>query len=247
MGRSRSPQPPTSSPNQPAAPAARSSEITFQPDFQSRFWERLSALAETAQKEAADRKAQLEAAGVETAEQGAVAPTVDLPFPSFPEEPSNLNYEVVVYESEPEAPLPDRSATTEPLVEILQPEEPDVEELGEIPVPALVLPLGELVAGTALPITVRLPSYSRRLAVKVWVTDIQSRTLIDRPRWLMNWTPSGDEQTALLQLQVPLGSIEARFEAIAIDLATQRESYKTSHVRAILPPNLPEPDIDEPL
>jgi hypothetical protein len=244
----RSPQPPTAATNPPAATAAStSSEITFQPDFQSRFWERLSALAEAAQREAADRKAQLEAAGVETADQAAAAPTVDLPFPTFPESPDTINYEVVVYESEPAAPLPDDSATTEPLVEVLRPEEPDIEDLGEIPVPELVLSQGELVAGEPLPITVRLPSYTRRLAVKVWVTDIQSRTLIDRPRWLMNWTPSGNEQTALLQLQVPLGSIEARFEAIAIDLATQRESYKTSHVRSILPPNLPETDIGEPL
>jgi hypothetical protein len=52
----------------------------------------------------------------------------------------------------------------------------------------------------------------------------------------MNWspTPEGD-QTAFLQLQVPLGSLEAQFEAIAIDLATQQESYKTSLVREILP------------
>ena len=248
-------RPPSS--QSPASPQATSSttansnadytQLTFQPDFQGRFWTRLSALAEEAQKAAADYKAQLEAAGVQTSNDATTAAEVELPFSSVQEDSSELNYEVVVYESEDfEPPSANMSeVATNPVVEVLQPDEPDIDELGTIPVPELLMPEGDLIAGTPLPITIRLPMYPRRLAVKVWVTDIQSRTLVDRPRWLMNWTPSNSgEQTALLQLQVPLGSIEARFEAIAIDLATQHESYKVTHVRSIVPANLSDPDID---
>ena len=222
--------------------------LAFQPDFQGRFWNRLSALAEEAQKAAADQKAQLEAAGIaEDNTDTSQVPEIALPFPTFPDDLSPQNYEVVIYD-EPAATIEetvDSSAPdTEPIVEVLQPGDPEGDALGTVPIPDLVLPQGELVAGAPLPISIRLPIYPRRLAVKVWVTDMQSRTLVDRPRWLMKWTPDGDEQTALLQLQVPLGSIEAQFDAIAIDLATQQESYKTTHVRSIVPTAQPNSEID---
>jgi hypothetical protein len=250
------------SPHSPDAPSAKPGSVSqptetttsnvpaFQPDFQGRFWHRLSALAEEAQKAAADYKAQLEAAGVDPPGEPKTVPPVDLPFPTLEEDTSNQNYEVVVYEVESPDPSLTNVAETvaEPRIEVLQPGEPDIEDFGAIPIPELLMPSGELIAGTPLPITIQLPIYPRRLAVKVWVTDIQSRTLMDRPRWLMNWTPNSEgKQTALLQLQVPLGSMEARFEAIAIDLATQRESYKATQVRAILPANLPETDLDSAL
>jgi hypothetical protein len=220
----------------------------FEPDLQGRFWNRLSALAEEAQKAAAEQKAQLDAAGVQatTVPEGEPS-SANAAIADAPDEP--INYEVVVYESDDEMLANNLDATLtdpEPLVEVLQPGEPNRQELGEIPMPEWVFPQGELVADAPLPITVRLPAYPRRLAVKVWVTDIQSRTLVDRPRWLMNWTPTPEgDQTAFLQLQVPLGSIEARFEAITIDLATQQESYKTSIVREILPTSSAESGAEE--
>ena len=246
FGRSRRPEPsPPAAQPSATVPTPQETLPTFQPDYQSRFWTRLSALAEEAQKAAADHKAQLEAAGLEL-------PSAPTP-PSLLDKPSQINsgppnYEVVVYESEEtDSSPPDTEAATEvSFVEVLRPEDPDLEDLGTVPIPTLVLPQSELVAGAPLPITIRLPAYPRRLAVKVWVTDIQSRTLVDRPRWLMNWTPAdAGEQTAFLKLQVPLGSIEATFEAIAIDLATQQESYKTTLVRAIAPANLPEMSNDD--
>ncbi len=195
------------------ASTAASLGAEFEPDLQGRFWNRLSALAEEAQKAAAERKTQLESAGVTDSVAGAEnSSSSDAAMRSASDEP--INYEVVVYDSDDAPALQELEATgtdSAPLVEVLQPGEPDRQELGAIPVPEWLFPQGDLVAGAPLPITVRLPQYPRRLAVKVWVTDIQSRTLVDRPRWLMNWspTPEGD-QTAFLQLQVPLGSIEAR-------------------------------------
>jgi hypothetical protein len=182
----------------------------------------------------------MEAAGVE-AEGNALLPTFSLvDLPSFADRDRAPNYEIVVYEPEPTEAVIEGAESAPPVVEVVSPADADLEDMGAVPMPELVMPEGDLIAGTALPISVRLPQYPRRLAVKVWVTDIQTRTLADRPRWLMNWTPTDTgEQTAFLQLQVPLGSLEAQFEAIAIDLATQRESYKISQVRAIVPPNLP--------
>ncbi|HEY9888845.1 MAG TPA: hypothetical protein V6D02_10620, partial [Candidatus Obscuribacterales bacterium] len=243
-GRAVPTDPAVPAPPPPPAPAP------FQPDFQGRFWQRLSALAAEAQKAAADQKAQLAAAGVELPRDG--ADTQNLAGePAAPAAPTPRNYEVVVYDlnEEPEAIAASTDTVAAvPQVEVLAPGEPDVADWGAIPMPDLVLPQGDLVAGEALPITVRLPAYPRRLAVKVWLTDLQSRTLVDRPRWLMNWTPTADgEQTAFLQLQVPLGSLEVRFAAIAIDLATQRESYKTTSNRAIVPANLPAVDFDPSL
>lgn len=242
MGRSLRPtEEPAPSPAsaEPSSPAATSQQAAppFEPDFQGRFWNRLSALAEEAQKTAADYKAQVDAAGVETAQ------------PQFSEnvspsatDNSPPNYEVVVYETEAvETEGLAGTEPSEPIIEVLQPEVINADALGTVPKPEWIFPQGELVAGAPLPITLRLPAYPRRLAVKVWVTDIQSRTLVDRPRWLMNWTPTPEgDQTAFLQLQVPLGSIEARFEAIAVDLATQQESYKTSLIREIVTSPLPE-------
>ncbi|RZM77966.1 hypothetical protein [Leptolyngbya iicbica] len=235
---------------QSQASTAASADTTFEPDLQGRFWNRLSALAEAAQKAAAEHKAQLEAAGVQDIPAtDSQQSSSDAEIAANTDEP--INYEVVVYDSDDEPIVEALDITTtdsEPLVEVLQPGEPNRQELGDVPVPEWVFPQGELVAGQPLPITVRLPRYPRRLAVKVWVTDIQSRTLVDRPRWLMNWSPTAEgDQTAFLQLQVPLGSIEAQFEAIAIDLATQQESYKTSLVREILPANPHTSDSDAPL
>jgi len=244
---------PQDSAETPDAAATAADPAAFEPDLQGRFWNRLSALAEEAQKAAADYQAQLEAAGVNATDPEIVkALQSDGAIAGAATQTDNpVNYEVVVYAPD-ELAEPEMSeltaSTDEPTIEVLQPGEPDHQELGAIPQPDWIFPQGELVAGAPLPITIQLPAYPRRLAVKVWVTDIQSRTLVDRPRWLMNWTPTpAGEQTAFLQLQVPLGSIEARFEAITIDLATQQESYKTSVVRAIVPANLPETGIDEPL
>ncbi|NER84091.1 MAG: hypothetical protein F6K42_32035 [Leptolyngbya sp. SIO1D8] len=242
-----------------AATAASPQEMEkppFQPDFQGRFWSRLSALAHEAQETAANLKAQMESAGVEAIQEMPPLEVTPLQSPSFPEESQAFNHEVVIYDSDPEEHVTSEITseasendllTTATAAETAASED-DPENLPAIPIPQLNLPEGELIAGNPLPITVRLPLYSKRLAVKVWVTDIQSRSLADRPRWLMNWTPTHDgEQTALLQLQVPQGSLEARFEAIAIDLTTQRESYKTTLVRTIVPPDLPEANIVDPL
>lgn len=228
----------------PAAPQPPAPDTTPGPDFQGRFWSRLSALAEESQKTAATLKAEMEAAGLTPSNPS------DSGLSSLTSAPleTTFPHEVVVYEDESSPALqPDPiAARPQSLPELPAP--PTDDDAAELPSPQLTLPAGELIAGAALPISVSLPPYPRRLAVKVWVVDVQSRSLADRLRWLMNWTVDDTgEQTALLQLQVPQGCLEARFEATAVDLTTQRESRKTTLIREILPPDLPHAETLPPL
>jgi hypothetical protein len=112
--------------------------------------------------------------------------------------------------------------------------------------PNLELPEGDLTAGEPVVATLRVPFHLNRLYIKVWITDPQTRTLADEPRQLLNLLPNGQGQLeGSLQLTVPLGCLEAWFEAIAIDMVTQQESYKTSVSRAITPAGLPPSALDD--
>ena len=50
---------------------------------------------------------------------------------------------------------------------------------------------------------------------------------------------------ATTTLTVPLGSLEIQIEAITIETATKRESYKASAPLSVIPPNLPEFSLDD--
>ncbi|MDY6783468.1 MAG: hypothetical protein SW833_13160 [Cyanobacteriota bacterium] len=109
-----------------------------------------------------------------------------------------------------------------------------------IPTPILEVAEGELVAGEAAFVRVKLPGDSDSVYVKLWVVDCQTRSLLDGPRALLDLSVNGEgELEAMTQMSVPLGSLEIRFEAIAIAIDTQQESRKASLSRAVIPPNLP--------
>ena len=118
----------------------------------------------------------------------------------------------------------------------------------ELPVPApeLSIPTNELAAGEPVTVRVNLPPHPARLCVKLWVQDRQSRYILDGPRWLMDLIPDrSGEQEALTQLTVPFGSVEIRFEAIAVDIDSQRESHKVALDCVVVPPDLPDLSLDE--
>jgi hypothetical protein len=207
-------------------------------NLQDRFWNRLNELAVTLQQEAAENRAAAlaEADAADRVEDdlgGEVEATPEfIPFAG----------EVVIYEDEDPTlrdletaptvvPIPDGEAT----VEVVTP-----------PVPTLVLPEGDLTAGEPVLVTLRVPFHPNRLYLKVWITDPQTRTLADEPRQLMNLLPNGQGQLeGSLQLTAPLGCLEAWFEAIAIDMVTQQESYKASVSRSITPAGLSSSSLDE--
>jgi len=115
-----------------------------------------------------------------------------------------------------------------------------------IPAPELSIPANELAAGEPVTVRVKLPPHPARLCVKLWVQDRQNRYILDGPRWLMDLIPDRKgEQEALTQLTVPFGSVEIRFEAIAVDIDTQRESHKVAIDCVVVPPDLPNFSLDE--
>ncbi|UZQ54041.1 hypothetical protein OOK60_16345 [Trichothermofontia sichuanensis B231] len=156
------------------------------------------------------------------------SPSPVLPCPPAP-------HTEIVIEDEPPSPAahsPGRILSHPSLFYRLADDEP-------VPVPLLCLPNQELVAGQSITLCVRLAKTPARLQVKVWVQDRQTRQVLDGPRWLVDFFPCGDAVVeAWTQLTVPLGCLEIQFEAIAIEIYSQRESHKTSLERSVLPPDL---------
>ncbi|MBD2326907.1 hypothetical protein [Alkalinema sp. FACHB-956] len=116
-----------------------------------------------------------------------------------------------------------------------------------VPVPQLeVEAVAEVVAGQPLLVKVKLPNLLPKLYVKLWINDRQTRTLLDGPRYLVDFVPNAQgELESTTQLTVPLGSLEIQLEAITIETATKRESYKTSASLPVVPPNLPDVSFDD--
>ncbi|MCF2146487.1 hypothetical protein IQ276_008495 [Desmonostoc muscorum LEGE 12446] len=115
-----------------------------------------------------------------------------------------------------------------------------------LPIPQLHVPEGELIAGKSAIVRVVVPEVTRQVAVKLWVEDYQTRWLLDGPHLLTNLLPnalSGLE--GITQLNIPFGCLEIRLEAIALDPTTQQESHKVTIVRTVIPPDLPNLELDE--
>jgi hypothetical protein len=115
-----------------------------------------------------------------------------------------------------------------------------------IPTPVLDIPATELTAGQATHIRLTLPKVTSKIYVKVWIHDCQQRRLVDGPHWVTNFLPNRQGHLeGSLAIAVPLGCMEARFEAIAVEMLSQRESRKVSVTRLVMPPNLPDLAFDE--
>ena len=136
---------------------------------------------------------------------------------------------------------------------------PPLPEHIPIPTPTLIVPEAELISGTPIRIAVTLPpsvlscggekqrfDYSPNnppvslIFVKLWVQDRQTRSILDGPRWLVDFIPNSDgELESMTQLVLPIGCLEVSVEAIAVEMATQRESHKTTLHRSIMPSTIP--------
>lgn len=115
-----------------------------------------------------------------------------------------------------------------------------------IPMPTLKVTTPELVAGQPMNLRVTLPTVQLRIYVKLWISDRQTRTVLDGPHWLMDFSPNGHgEMTAQTQFTVPLGTVEIQVEAIAVEPETQRESRKVSLDRLVVPADQPDLVLDE--
>jgi hypothetical protein len=155
-----------------------------------------------------------------------------------------LTGDEVVLEDAP-LPPPQRSSLYRPEH---APEPPPVVLPAEEPVPSPVMdvPQGELTSGQRIEIGIAMPDLEARFYIKLWLRDRQSRTVLDGPRWVMNFTPDGQGyQIAYAQVTVPFGCVETQFEAIAVEMSTQRESRKVVQSRRVVPPNLPQLDVND--
>ncbi|WP_228038969.1 hypothetical protein [Nostoc sp. LEGE 12450] len=115
-----------------------------------------------------------------------------------------------------------------------------------LPIPQLYVPEGELIADKLIIVRVVLPEVPPQVVVKLWVEDYQTRWLLDGPHLLTNLLPNvlgGLE--VMTQLKIPFGCLEIRIEAIALDLTTQQESHKVTTVWTVIPPDLPNLQLDE--
>ena len=226
------------SPGSPSLALPSPTHMAFQSlKLQDRFLTRLASLA-TDTELSAMLKANLEPGST------FAAPTV--PFDAAAR---SLAEEIVVDDEEPpqkerRRAQPTSTSEQRPLDEppsalVLPADDP-------VPMPHLDVTTGELIAGKPTNIRVKLPSLLPRIYVKLWVTDRQTRSLLDGPRWLVDFLPNGlGALETMMPLTVPFGSVELRFEAIAVEMHTQRESHKVTIDRVVVPPDLPFVSLDD--
>ncbi len=119
-------------------------------------------------------------------------------------------------------------------------------DIEPLPIPELHVPDGELIAGKFIIVRVVLPEVPPQVVVKLWVEDYQTRWLLEGPHLLANLLPNASGGLeVMMQLNIPFGCLEIRLEAIALDLITQQESHKVTIVRTVIPPDLPNLQLDE--
>lgn len=215
-------------------------------NFQNRFWNRLQELATSPEISAEIGK--MEAAyplqGPANGEVNQSSPLSRNLSGRSPSLDAELTaHEIVVddigepvpAQPEPEFPVVETDLLSE---SILPADEP-------IPTPRLQLPTGEMIAGKPLLLTVKLPNLIARVYVKLWLRDRQTRALLGTPRWLIDFVPDGfGNQMARAEVIVPPGSLKVQFEAIAVEIATQRESDKVTTTRPIVPPDMSPLSLD---
>ncbi|MGD1949894.1 MAG: hypothetical protein ACFB14_09630 [Leptolyngbyaceae cyanobacterium] len=138
----------------------------------------------------------------------------------------NQSNEFVAYE-----PSPQRYSSYES-------ERQESDEPIQVLPPVLRVPEQELVAGEWIAIKVRIPTTNYQPYVKVWMNDLQTRTMIDAPRLLMQFIPNeNNELETLMRVRVPTGCLELQFAAISVDMATLQESRKVIQNRRVMPPD----------
>ncbi|AOY78757.1 hypothetical protein BJP36_01475 [Moorena producens JHB] len=106
--------------------------------------------------------------------------------------------------------------------------------------PTLSIPTTrELVAGEKVMVTIKLPPSQSRLCIKLWVKDVQTRSLLQETRSIIDLLPNAaGELEAMTQLVIPEGTTQIRIEAIAINLENQQESHKAELECVVVPTDL---------
>ncbi|HEY9865535.1 MAG TPA: hypothetical protein V6D21_15275 [Candidatus Obscuribacterales bacterium] len=220
-------------------------------DLNNRFWSRLNALAgdrswsEWVKRSNVNPLPEIPlnvASNIVKRSEPNSSDTAPLPYPEVINAQEELE-EIVVDDEPLESPgaffprrknskgiKPETPPTNQPISYVL-PEDQTV------PDPQLEVLSTEIIAGRLVKLRVRLPDGLPRIYVKVWLFDRQTRTVVDGPRWLTEFSPNGfDQIETTLDLEIPYSSLEVLFEAIAVEMQTQRESNKITIAGSVNPP-----------
>ncbi|MEG4988234.1 hypothetical protein QUB08_21020 [Microcoleus sp. BR0-C5] len=239
-----SPELKTTAPETPPAPTKQAFQTL---NVESRFWSRLSSLASNGESpdwlkattlsptpkvaaNSSDEIAVVEESSP-TQQQPETSETISDPKSTSPEA-----REFVVFD-EPPQPKQVAQKTATVVAEVNPPTPYVLPEDELVPMPVLELPRAEIIAGQAVKVQVQLPELMPRIYVKVWVYDRQTYLILDGPRWITEFKANGlGNVRASIELEIPYGCMEVEFEAIAVEMQTQRESHKISVHRQVLPP-----------
>ncbi|MEG4022696.1 hypothetical protein [Microcoleus sp. S13C4] len=239
-----SPQPETTAPETQPAPTKQAFQTL---NVESRFWSRLSSLASNGESPDWLKATTLSPAPKAAANSSdEIAVVEESSFTQQQAETSETNSdlkstspearEFVVFD-EPAQPKPVGQKTTTVAAEVTPPTPYVLPEDELVPMPILELPRAEILAGQPVKVQVQLPELMPRIYVKVWVYDRQTYLILDGPRWITEFQSNGlGNVRASVELEIPYGCMEVEFEAIAVEMQTQRESHKVSVHRQVLPP-----------
>jgi hypothetical protein len=106
---------------------------------------------------------------------------------------------------------------------------PKPEEFIPPPVPKIELQTKDTRAyepGSPLVLRGTIPKQPGNWAIKLWVKDCQTRTIVDGPRWLLDWQTQGEVLQTETYLSFPLGYITVTIEAITVELSSNAQSRK---------------------
>ena len=231
-------------------------------DLQTRFWDRLNAFTAEGYEAAQALRSAVAASEVVVSSS---APGSTNPIPPgkngqlFGDRTANAGepqnqpidhqaslHEVVIYDDSSDLPHAAASQQPHEASEGTQIADDDRGENWVVPVPEMLVPETDLRAGEPLPIRVVLPDVDQRLYVKLWLSDRQTRMLVDEPRWLMYLEPDGQGTvTTTLRVTVPMHCLELQISAIAIDMPPKRERERVVCDRRVLPANIPSLSLEE--
>ncbi|PPJ65167.1 hypothetical protein [Cuspidothrix issatschenkoi] len=167
----------------------------------------------------------------------------------YPIEPLWISQEIVIDDLVMEVntnDISDQPVENTPLSEDETPADVAGMMINSLPSPQLFLPDGELVAGTSVAVRLELPEVLSSVAVKLWVEDYQTRSLLDGPHILSDLRSNawGAWETTI-SLKIPFGCLEIRLAAITINQSTQQESNRVAVIKTVIPPDLPTIELDD--
>ncbi|MGG6265151.1 hypothetical protein ACQ4M3_06835 [Leptolyngbya sp. AN03gr2] len=115
-----------------------------------------------------------------------------------------------------------------------------------VPDPIVTLSESELTRGATTIARIKLPDILPKIYVKAWISDRQSRSLVEPPRWIIDFKPDGHGKLeATTEIKVPFDSVEIRIEAIAVEVMTNRESRKVVVDRVVISEEMPDLWLDD--